>query len=40
MIIKIQDNTKEELEKLRTHHRETWDDLVKKLIQRNKEKEK
>jgi len=32
MIIKINDNTKEYLETLRTHPRETWDDLIQKLI--------
>ena len=32
MIIQIKDNTKAYLETLRTHPRETWDDLIQKLI--------
>ena len=38
MIIKIKDNTKEQLEKLREHHRETWDDLVQKALKQKQEK--
>ena len=38
MIIKINDNTKEYLEALRTHPRETWDDLIQKLIQKSQNK--
>lgn len=37
LIIKIKDDTKEELEKLRTHPRETWDDLIKKVLEKNNE---
>jgi hypothetical protein len=36
LIIKIQDDTKEALEKLRTHPRETWDDLIKKCLEMKK----
>lgn len=36
MIIKINDNTKEYLETLKTHPRETWDDLIVKLIKHHK----
>jgi hypothetical protein len=38
MIIKINDNTKEYLETLRIHPRETWDDLIQKLIQKRQNK--
>ena len=34
MIIKISEETKEYLESSRTHPRETWDDLVQKLIKK------
>jgi len=39
MIIKIQDNTKEALEKMREHRRETWDDLIQKLLPKTSDKD-
>ena len=40
MIIKIHDDTKEALEKLRTHPRESWDDLIKKALEVKNESDK
>ena len=37
-VIKLQDKTIEELEKFREHPRETWDDIVKKVIEKCKSK--
>ncbi len=35
-VIKLQDKTIEKLEKFRTHKRETWDDLVNKILEKPK----
>ena len=35
-VIKLQDRTIEELENYREHPRETWDDIVSKLIKKFK----
>jgi hypothetical protein len=32
LIIKISDKTKEELQSLREYPRETWDDLIQKIL--------
>lgn len=34
--IKLKDDTIKRLEKFREHKRETWDDLIKKLLNRTK----
>ena len=35
-VIKLKDDTIKELEKYREHFRETWDDLIKKILKRIK----
>lgn len=37
-VIKLQDNTIKDLDKYREHKRETWDDLVKRLLEKCKSK--
>jgi len=37
-VIKLQDKTIKELEKFREHPRETWDDIVSKVIEKCKSK--
>ena len=33
-IIRLQDDTIKKLEKLREHKRETWDDIIKRLLEK------
>ena len=39
-VIKLQDKTIQELEKQREHKRETWDDLVRRLLEKCKSKKR
>ncbi len=39
-VIKLQDKTIKEIEKHRKHPRETWDDIVNRLIEKCKLKDK
>lgn len=38
LVIRINDDTIEKLQKLRTHPRETWDDLLKKALEKKEDK--
>jgi len=38
-VIKLNDDTIKKLEKYRDHFRETWDDLIKKILNKKKKNE-
>jgi len=40
LIIKISDKTKERLNSLRIHHRETWDDVIERILDKELKKYK
>ena len=33
-VVKLQDDTIKKLEKMREHKRETWDDIIKRLLEK------